>query len=73
MEAAKKANPFAWLVQYLRESKEELEKVTWPSRQTVIRDTIVVIAISAGLAIFLGGADFGLATGFQKILESQLR
>ena len=53
------------LVDYLKGSREELAKVVWPSRQTTINHTLVVIAISFIVSIFLGAADYGLS----KILE----
>lgn len=53
------------LVSYLKGAKEELAKVVWPSRQTTINHTLVVIAISLIVAIFLGAADYGLS----KVLE----
>ena len=52
-------------INYLKKSKEELAKVTWPSRQTTVNHTIMVIAISIAVALFLGGIDFIL----NKILE----
>ncbi len=54
---------------YIRESREELGRVAWPSRKTVIRDTLVVVGISVIMAVFFGALDFGLSSGVQKILE----
>ena len=48
------------LTRYILESKEELKKVSWPSRKQVIRDTIVVIGISVAVAAFFGAVDYGL-------------
>lgn len=45
---------------YIQESRQELKKVNWPSRQETIRLTIIVIGVSIGLAAFLGIVDFGL-------------
>jgi len=36
-------------------------KVTWPTREEAIRSTIVVVAVSLAVALFLGGVDFVLA------------
>ena len=47
-------------ISYIQESRQELKKVNWPSRQETIRLTIIVIGISIGLAAFLGIIDFGL-------------
>ncbi len=57
------------LVTYLKESKEELKKVAWPSRDTVVRDTIVVLALSGAVAAFFGVLDFLLTYGFRQILQ----
>lgn len=57
------------LVTYIRESKEELKKVTWPSRQTVIRHTIVVFTLSIVVAVFLGTLDYGLSYGLELLLN----
>jgi len=43
---------------FLRETRDELKKVVWPTRQEVIRLTLVVIAVSLLVGIFLGGLDF---------------
>lgn len=43
---------------FLRETKDELRKVVWPTRQEVIRLTFVVIIVSLIVGIFLGGLDF---------------
>ncbi len=49
------------LISYLRSSKHELTKVTWPSKQTTTRYSILVITISIIVAIFFGLLDYGLA------------
>lgn len=46
------------LITYLKEVRLELGKVNWPSREQTIRYTILVIAVSLGVAIFLGGLDY---------------
>ncbi len=45
------------LVRFSQEAWAELQKVTWPERQTVIRLTVIVIAISAIVAIYILGFD----------------
>jgi len=46
------------LITFLKEVKLELKKVNWPTRQETIRYTLIVIGVSTGVAIFLGGLDF---------------
>lgn len=43
---------------FLTETRDELKKVTWPTRQEVIRLTAVVIAVSVIVGVFIGGLDF---------------
>jgi len=46
------------IVQFFKEAKAELLKVNWPSRQQTINYTLMVIAISIVVALFLGGLDY---------------
>jgi preprotein translocase subunit SecE len=43
---------------FFQESKQELKRVNWPTRQQTIRYTLFVIGISAVVAVFLGFFDF---------------
>ncbi len=54
---------------FLRETRDELKKVVWPSRQEVIRLTFVVITVSLIVGLFLGGLDFV----FTKVLETVVK
>ena len=40
-------------IDYLRNSKEELRKVSWPTRNDLIKNTIGVIIASLAIAVFL--------------------
>ncbi len=53
------------LIDYLKNAREELAKVAWPTRQTTINHTFMVIGVSLAVAVFLGAIDFVLT----KILE----
>lgn len=61
-------NPFKWLWQYLRESREELRKVTWPNRQTTTKYSLVVIVLCVVLAAFFGGLDWLLTKGLAWLI-----
>jgi len=56
------------IIKYLRNSKEELFKVTWPTKQQTINTTVLVVVFSAGIAAFLGGLDYGLSQLLDKLL-----
>jgi preprotein translocase SecE subunit len=55
------------LTQFVRESRIELRKVVWPTRQEATRLTMVVIAVSAGTGLILGGFDYGIAQLFSLV------
>jgi preprotein translocase subunit SecE len=38
---------------YLAESWAELKKVSWPSRETVLRLTLLVIAVSIAVGVYI--------------------
>ena len=44
--------------EFLKETRIEMKKVTWPTREEAVRYTIAIIAISVAVALFLGGLDF---------------
>ncbi|MDD5085920.1 MAG: preprotein translocase subunit SecE [Candidatus Omnitrophica bacterium] len=46
---------------FLRESKQELSKVTWPSKDELLGSTMVVIVMTFILAAYIGGVDFILS------------
>ena len=41
------------LVRFAQESWQELQKVTWPSRETVVRLTFIVLLISVLIGIYI--------------------
>ncbi|MBI4049794.1 MAG: preprotein translocase subunit SecE [Candidatus Doudnabacteria bacterium] len=55
--------------QFVKEAKNELFKVVWPTRAEIIRITIVVILISLAVAVFLGAIDFGLSKLIKYVVE----
>jgi preprotein translocase subunit SecE len=56
-------------IQFLREVKIELKKVTWPSRKQAIGSTAVVIAVIILISIFLGSVDIGLSSLIRAVLQ----
>lgn len=53
---------------FLQESRQELKRVNWPTRQETIRYTLFVIVMSIALAVFLGVFDMI----FIRLLEGLL-
>ena len=42
---------------FLKESRQEIKKVTWPTRKDTVRYTIMVVVASLIVAAYLGGVD----------------
>ncbi|MCI0479719.1 preprotein translocase subunit SecE [Candidatus Uhrbacteria bacterium] len=59
------------LVQYLRSSKAELQKVTWPSKKDTIRYSTLVLTVSVVVAVFFAALDFGLGKVVTAALEKR--
>ena len=53
---------------YINEVLAELKKVDWPSRNEVVKLTLIVLSISGIIAIYVGVLDLG----FTKLLEAIL-
>ena len=49
------------ITRYLRETWAELKKVRWPTRQEAQNLTLIVLAVTVGMAIILGLMDFFFA------------
>jgi preprotein translocase subunit SecE len=54
--------------QFIREVRQELSKVTWPTRRELVATTASVLVMSALAALFFFAADQLIAVGVQLIL-----
>lgn len=45
------------IIKYLREVKDELGKVTWPTRDDSLRLTYIVVGASLLVGLYVGGLD----------------
>ena len=62
--AKKKGNV---VIKYLKETRAELKRVNWPSRQEATNLTLIVIAVTAFMALLLGFIDYIFAKLFELI------
>jgi preprotein translocase subunit SecE len=60
---------FEAAIQFLREVRTELKKVTWPSRKDTLSGTLVVLVAVFIIAIFLGIVDSGLSNLIKQLLK----
>ena len=54
-------------VQFIRESKAEMKKVVWPTKDDVVSSVKVVIISTVLVAAVLGLLDFGFTEAFRAI------
>lgn len=45
-------------IEFLKETRHELRRVTWPTREDAFKHTLMVIGVTLAVAFFLGGLDF---------------
>jgi len=56
-------------LQFLREVKAELKKVSWSSRKQTVGSTVVVIILVMIISFFLGTVDIGLSSLIHIVLQ----
>ena len=64
----KKTGGLAGWIQFLKEVRAELRKVTWPPRKEIISSTSALIIATVLIGAFLGIVDLVLAEGIQPAL-----
>ena len=57
------------IFQFIKETRFELKRVTWPSRKGTIAGTAVVLVIVLIVAFFLGIVDLGLSEAIKQVLS----
>ncbi len=58
-----------FIVKYFKETRAELKKVTWPTRQEALNLTLIVVAFTIFMAAFLGIIDYIFAWVFGLIIR----
>jgi len=56
------------IINFLKEVKLEMKKVNWPTKKETIRYTLIIIAVSIAVAVFLGGLDYIFTTILNKFI-----
>jgi preprotein translocase subunit SecE len=58
------------VTRYFRETWAELKKVRWPTRQEAQNLTLIVLAVTIGMAAILGLMDFFFAWEFKGLIDN---
>lgn len=62
-----KGNAF---INYLQESYQELQKVTWPTRSQAVKLTLLVLGFCLATAVVIGVLDFVFSSGHEFLLNN---
>lgn len=57
------------LLQYFREVIQELKKVSWPTKQKTYELTLLVVGVTAVVALYIGGLDYIFARLMSLVLR----
>jgi len=57
------------IIQFIREVKLEIKKVTWPGKTETISSTIVVLVATTIITVFLYLCDVGLARVISTLIK----
>ena len=57
------------VVNYLRESKMELEKVAWPTKKDTLMYSGIVVALCVAVAAYFGAFDWVLNKGLEALVS----
>jgi preprotein translocase subunit SecE len=61
---------FQKLVEFLKETRAELGKITWPTRGELRESTIVVIITVIIITIFIGAVDWVFSEAMKKFFQA---
>jgi preprotein translocase subunit SecE len=56
--------------QFLREVRQELKKVAWPTREETTTFTVVVLVVTTAVTAYTFALDFGLKNTILKLLDA---
>lgn len=57
------------IIRYLKETRAELKKVSWPTRQEALNLTLIVVGFTISMAALLGIIDYVFAWVFGLIIR----
>jgi preprotein translocase subunit SecE len=58
------------ILHFIREVRQELKKVAWPSRDELTTYTVVVFAVTTVITLFVFGLDWAFSKGILYVLEN---
>ncbi len=63
-------NSMTQLIKYIKATAAELRQVNWPTQKEAITYTVLVIVISAVVALYVGAFDYLFSQGINSLVNS---
>ena len=57
------------ILAYFNSAKDELYRVTWPTKRQATASALIVLSVTLLAAVFFGVADFLISEGYMKFSE----
>ncbi len=57
------------VISFIREARQELQTVQWPTRRNTVRSTTAILVVSTAVAAVAGFVDAGLVFLVQRLLS----
>jgi preprotein translocase subunit SecE len=57
------------IINYIKETRAEMNNVKWPTRKQTIGFTVAVLVVSVFIAYYLGLFDFIFKQGLEKLIN----
>ena len=54
----KERNIFKWIRRYLLDVRNEMRRVSWPTRKAIVNSTVTVLVFVFIYAVFIGAVDY---------------
>ncbi|MBU5459572.1 preprotein translocase subunit SecE [Anaerostipes sp. MSJ-23] len=64
MEKTNKANKTSWF----KEMKAEFNKIIWPTKERIVKETVVVVICAIIIGIIVAVLDMGIQYGIQALV-----
>lgn len=64
MEKTNKANKTSWF----KEMKAEFNKIIWPTKERIVKETVVVVICAIIIGIIVAVLDMGIQHGIQALV-----
>jgi len=56
-------------ITYLRDTVSELKQISWPTREQTLKLTLIVIAVSILVALYIGALDYTFTSLLAKLVK----